>query len=125
MARGLATFILICVVLAAAVPVAAEVTAAPSRSFLGAIFNLVSAGVAALCLLACFKLSTATKGGEVASGWQVAAGSFLLFTFGELVAFLSQIGALPPMESWVALFRVAAIGAFFWALTRMRKVFST
>jgi hypothetical protein len=125
MARSLATFLVICVVLAAAVPVSAEVISAPSRSFLGAIFELVSAAVAALCLLVCFKLSTATKGGEVATGWQVAAGAFLLFTFGELAAFLSQIGALPPVESWVALFRVAAIGAFFWALTRMRKVFST
>ena len=124
MRRGLMSVLVIFVVTAAAVPVWADVTPVPPRSFLGAMLELVAAGVAALCLLACFKLSAATKGGDVASGWQITTGSFLLFTLGELVAFLSQIGALPPTDSLVALFRVAGIGAFFWALTRMRKVFS-
>ena len=95
-----------------------------SVSGVGLLFNGVILLVVLVCFLVALKVFAILRGGELASGWQFIAISFMVLCLGQVLELISTLELFSLNTAFVVAVRLAGVVLLMLGLTRIKRVLS-
>lgn len=99
-------------------------TGSGSISGAGILINTLIFLVILACFFVAIKVFSFLRGGEMASGWQFLAISFIVLCLGQLLALASSLELFSLDMAIVVAIRLIGIFMLFLGITRIKKVLS-
>jgi hypothetical protein len=95
-----------------------------STSGIGFLFSVLILMVVFVCFFLATKIFSLLRGGELASGWQMLAISFIVLCLGQLVDLASTLELFNLDQAIVVTFRLAGVFLLLLGIVRIKKVLS-
>ncbi len=93
-------------------------------SGMGVIFNGVILLLVIVCFVFALRIFSLLRGGEMASGWQFLAISFIVICLGQLVELFSTLELFAINHAVVMAIRLAGIFLLVLGIAKIKKVLS-
>ena len=95
-----------------------------SISGIGILFSGLILVVVFVCFFLAMKVFSLLRGGELASGWQMLAISFIVLCLGQLVELASTLELFNLDQAIVVTLRLAGVFLLLLGIVRIKKVLS-
>lgn len=95
-----------------------------SVSGVSLLFNGVILLVVLICFLVALKVFSILRGGELASGWQFIAISFMVLCLGQVLDLISTLELFSLNMAFVVAVRLAGVVLLMLGLARIKRVLS-
>ncbi len=95
-----------------------------SPSITSLLVDALIAVVILVCFLGALSIFSLLKGGELASGWQTLAISFMILLIGEALNILDMMKIASIGDTVVLLVRLIGIGAIMLGISKIKRVLS-
>jgi len=95
-----------------------------SVSGVGIMFNGVILLVILVCFMVALKVFSILRGGELASGWQFIAVSFMILCLGQVLELVSTLELFSLNPAFIIAIRLAGVVLLMLGLARIKRVLS-
>lgn len=95
-----------------------------SPSITSLLVDALIAVVILVCFMGALSIFSLLKGGELASGWQTLAISFMILLIGEALSILDMMKIASIGDTVVLLVRLVGIGAIMLGISKIKRVLS-
>lgn len=95
-----------------------------SISGIGILFSGLILVVVFVCFFLALKVFSLLRGGELASGWQMLAISFIVLCLGQLMELASSLELFNLDQVVVVTLRLAGVFLLLFGIVRIKKVLS-
>ena len=90
-------------------------------SGLGVAVDFLLLGAGLICFSTCLKIFGLLKGGELSSGWQILAVSFIMFSLGQLLSISIDLEFVSLHHSAASVMHLLALGLVIMGVTKIKK----
>jgi len=95
-----------------------------ASSITGLLVGALIAVVILVCFLGALSVFSLLKGGELASGWQTLAISFMILLIGEALNIVDMMKIAAIGDTVILLVRLVGIGAIMVGISKIKRVLS-